>query len=45
VIKRAARTGPRTRTISGTICGQRAPYVKITQKGAPGPVTVTVTKP
>jgi hypothetical protein len=45
VIKKATRTGPRTRTISGTICGQRAPYVKITQKGAPGPVTVTVTKP
>jgi hypothetical protein len=45
VIKRATRTGPRTRTVSGTICGQRAPYVKITQKGAPGPVTVTVTKP
>lgn len=45
VLKRATRTGPRTRHISGTICGQRSPYLKITQKGATGPVSVAVTKP
>jgi hypothetical protein len=45
VIKRAARTGPRSRHLSGTICGQRSPYLKITQKGATGPVAVTVAKP
>ena len=45
VVKRAARTGPRTRRLSGTVCGQRALFVKVTQKGSRGPVTVTVSKP
>jgi len=45
VVKRATRTGPRTRRISGTVCGQRTLYVKVAQKGATGPVTVTVSKP
>jgi hypothetical protein len=45
VLKRAARTGPRTRRMSGTVCGQRAPFVKVTQWGVKGVVTVTVTTP
>jgi hypothetical protein len=45
VVKRATRTGPRTRRIAGTICGQRSLYVKVTQKGATGPVSATVRKP
>jgi hypothetical protein len=45
VLKRATRTGPRTRRISGTICGQRSLFVRITQKGSTGQVSVTVAKP
>jgi hypothetical protein len=45
VLKRATKTGPRTRRISGTICGQRSLFVRVTQKGATGAVSVSVAKP
>jgi hypothetical protein len=45
VVERAARAGARTRRMTGTVCGQRALYVKVTQRGVKGQVTVTVSKP
>jgi hypothetical protein len=45
VIKRGSAAGPRKRRISGTVCGQRAEFVRVTQKGTAGPVTVAVSTP
>lgn len=45
VIRRALPTGLRTKAISGNICGQRSLFVRVTQKGALGRVTVVASKP
>ncbi len=45
LIKRGAAAGPRKRRIGGTICGQRSTFLRVTQKGAPGLVTVAVATP
>jgi len=45
IIRRALPTGVRTKTISGNICGQRSLFVRVTQKGALGGVTVVASKP
>jgi hypothetical protein len=45
IIKRGSAAGDRKRQISGAICGQRSTFVRVTQKGAAGLVTVAVSKP
>jgi hypothetical protein len=45
VLRRGVWSGQRARTISTNVCGQRAPYVRVTQKGTLGQVTVSVAKP
>ena len=45
VIKRGFSAGQRQRKIAGTVCGQRSVYVRVTQLGAPGPVTVATSRP
>ena len=44
VIQRASSIG-RARRITGTVCGQRSLFVRVTQKGKPGPVTVVAATP
>ena len=45
VLKRAGWTGQRVKRLDGTVCGQRSYFVRVTQKGAPGRVRVSVTIP
>jgi hypothetical protein len=45
LIRRGSVTGARSRHISGTVCGQRSLFVRVVQKGQPGPVTVVATTP
>lgn len=45
VVKRASLVRPRVRRITGNVCGQRSLFVKVTQTGAVGQVSVTVSKP
>jgi hypothetical protein len=45
VLRRGVASGLRARTISTNVCGQRSPFVRVTQKGSLGLVTVSVTKP
>jgi hypothetical protein len=45
VLERAFSAGTRTRTIAGEICGQRSVFVRVTQSGKAGPVSVVVAKP
>lgn len=45
VVARGRWTGQRAKSLATTVCGQRAHVVRITQKGAPGPVVVTATTP
>jgi hypothetical protein len=45
VLRRGVWSGQRAKTISTSVCGQRAPYVRVTQKGMLGQVTVSVAKP
>jgi hypothetical protein len=45
VLKRGARTSQRAKSITTNVCGQRSLYVRVTQKGTLGRVTVTVAKP
>lgn len=45
VLKRGSAAGQLQRRISGTVCGQRSVFVRVTQKGAPGRVTVTASTP
>jgi hypothetical protein len=45
LIKRGGVAGPRTRRIAGMVCGQRSAFIRVTQRGAPGLVTVAVATP
>jgi hypothetical protein len=45
VVARAQWTGQRVKRFDGSICGQRASFVRVTQKGALGRVRVSVTAP
>lgn len=45
VLERAFPAGARRWTIAGEICGQRSVFVRVTQRGLAGPVSVVVTKP
>ncbi len=45
LIKRGTVTGARERRITGTVCGQRSLFVRVTQKGKPGLVTVVSSTP
>jgi hypothetical protein len=45
VLRRGSATGARERRITSTVCGQRSLFVRVTQKGKPGPVTVVATTP
>jgi hypothetical protein len=44
-LKRAYWAGARSKKLSSTICGQRSLYVEVTQKGAPGRVSVAIARP
>jgi len=45
VLKHALPAGARTKRLTTTVCGQRSLYVRVTEKGAPGRVSVTATTP
>ncbi len=45
VIRRAQWTGQRVKTTATTVCGQRSLFVRVTQTGGLGRVTVTVSHP
>jgi hypothetical protein len=45
VLKRGLWVGQRVKQIEGTICGQRALFLRVTQKGGLGRVRVSVTAP
>ncbi len=45
VLKRAIPSGARFRSINATVCGQRSLFVRVTQKGKTGVVTVGAAKP
>jgi hypothetical protein len=45
LVKRAAVTGARQRMLTSTVCGQRSLFVRVTQKGKPGLVTVAASTP
>jgi hypothetical protein len=45
IVKRASWARKRVRRITGNVCGQRSLFVRVTQTGGLGPVTVTVSKP
>jgi hypothetical protein len=45
VLKRAQWVGQRTKRTATTVCGQRSLYVRVTQSGALGRVTVSVATP
>jgi hypothetical protein len=45
VVKRAQWVGQRLKRLSGSICGQRSFFVRVTQAGALGRVRVSVTSP
>jgi hypothetical protein len=45
VLKRAQWVSQRVKRMSGTICGQRALFVRVTKVGAPGLVRVSVATP
>jgi hypothetical protein len=45
VIRRAQWIGQRLKRMEGSICGQRSAFVRVTQKGAPGRVRVSMTTP
>ncbi|MBA2641495.1 MAG: hypothetical protein H0U82_01045 [Actinobacteria bacterium] len=45
VLQRTQWSGVRQRSVSRSVCGQRSLYVKVTQKGTFGGVTVAVSRP
>jgi hypothetical protein len=45
VLRRAQWVGQRVKRLEGSICGRRAAFVRVTQKGALGRVRVSVTAP
>ena len=45
VLKRGAAAGAGVRRISSTVCGQRSVFVRVTQRGKPGLVTVVAATP
>ena len=45
VIRKGQWFGQRSKTLSTTVCGQRTLYVRVTQRGAPGLVRLSVTTP
>jgi hypothetical protein len=45
VLKRAQWVGQRVKRLTGSVCGQRSLFVRVTQKGALGRVRVSVTTP
>jgi hypothetical protein len=45
VLRHATPTGPRTKQLTTTVCGQRSLYVRVTSKGTPGRVAVTTSVP
>ena len=45
VLKRGAAAGASVRRISSTVCGQRSVFVRVTQRGKPGLVTVVAATP
>lgn len=45
VVRRAQWVGQRAKRLSGSVCGQRSLFVRVTQRGAPGRVTVSASIP
>jgi hypothetical protein len=45
VLKRAFRSGSRTKRITTNVCGQRSLFLRVTQKGSFGRVSVTASTP
>jgi hypothetical protein len=45
VLRHATPAGAKTKRLTTTVCGQRSLYVRVTEKGAPGRVTVTAATP
>jgi hypothetical protein len=45
LLKRGSAAGARVRRIAGSVCGQRSLFVRVTQKGKPGLVTVVASTP
>jgi hypothetical protein len=45
MLKRGAAAGARVRRIRATVCGQRSQFVRVTQRGKPGLVTVVTATP
>ncbi len=45
ILKRAQWTGQRVKRLATTVCGQRSLFVRVTQKGALGRVTVVASAP
>lgn len=45
VIRRAQWVGQRVKRMEGSVCGRRTAFVRVTQKGSPGRVRVSVTTP
>jgi hypothetical protein len=44
-VNRAQWVGQRVKRLDGSVCGQRSLFVRVTEKGAPGRVRVSVTTP
>jgi hypothetical protein len=45
LLRRGQWVGQRSKTLSTTVCGQRTLYLRVTQRGAPGQVRVSVSVP
>jgi hypothetical protein len=45
VLARATRSSPRVRQLTATVCGQRSVVLRVVQRGALGPVAVSVSVP
>lgn len=45
VVKRAQWIGQRSKRLTSTVCGPRSLFLRVTQKGAFGPVRITVSRP
>jgi hypothetical protein len=45
ILRRGLSSGPRVKRITGNVCGQRSLYVRVTQRGTLGQVTVAASYP
>jgi hypothetical protein len=45
VLRRGISSGARTKRLAGNVCGQRSLYVRVTERGATGRVSLTVATP